>query len=151
MVRILRRAGTRLGNKGWTFVETLVVIAIIMILTGTVGFVAVRAVDRAKVVAARSQLEAFEVALNGYLLDNGAYPTQEQGLAALREKPTLEPLPQGWAGPYLFKPVPKDPWGKEYMYTVPGPGGLPYGIRTFGSDGHEGGDGTAADITSWTL
>lgn len=141
----------RLGNQGWTFVETLVVIAIILVLTGTVGFVAIRAVDRAKVVAARSQIEAFEVALNGYLLDCGAYPTEEQGLEALWEKPVLEPLPEAWAGPYLGKPVPRDPWGRDYQYTVPGPSGLPFGIRSDGSDGMEGGDGSASDLSSWDL
>jgi general secretion pathway protein G len=138
-----------LGTEGWTFVETLVVIAIILILTGTVGFVAIRAVERAKVVAARSQMDAFTIALNGYLLDCGSYPTKEQGLGALWQKPTLEPLPSGWAGPYLDKSVPRDPWGNDYVYDAPGPSGLPYGIRSAGSDGTEGGDGNAKDITTW--
>jgi general secretion pathway protein G len=141
-----RRRRWRLGSEGWTFVETLVVIAIILILTGTVGFVAVKAIERAKAVAARSQLDAFSVALNGYLLDCGDFPSEGQGLAALWQKPTLEPLPEGWNGPYLAKPVPKDPWGNEYEYRKPGPSGLPFSIRSLGSDGQEGGDGAAKDL-----
>ena len=136
-------------DDGWTFVETLIVIAIILILTGTVGFIAFRYIDNAKEVAARSQIETFSLALNAYLFDNGGYPTQDQGLDALWQKPTLEPVPDHWNGPYLQKAVPKDPWGHPYEFKVPGPSGLPFAIRTFGSDGVGGGEGNAKDITSW--
>jgi len=142
-------SGNNNEEDGWTFVETLIVIAIILILTGTVGFIAFRYIDNAKVVAARSQIETFSVALNSYLFDNGSYPTQEQGLQALWQKPSTAPIPTDWKGPYLEKDVPNDPWGHPYQYLVPGPSGLPFGLRSFGSDGVEGGDGNAKDITSW--
>jgi general secretion pathway protein G len=67
----------------------------------------------------------------------------------LGEKPVIEPAPRGWNGPYLARPVPRDAWGHEYEYRTPGPSGLPYGIRSLGADGKEGGDGQDADITSW--
>lgn len=137
------------GEEGWTFVETLIVIAIIFILTGTVGFIAFRYLENAREVAARSQIETFTLALEGYLFDTGGYPTQDQGLDALWQKPALEPVPENWRGPYLRKAVPKDPWGHPYELRVPGPSSLPFGIRSYGSDGTEGGEGSAKDITSW--
>jgi general secretion pathway protein G len=73
----------------------------------------------------------------------------EQGLAALWEKPTLEPVSSGWNGPYLYKNIPKDPWGSMYEYVAPGPNNLPYGIRSYGADGREGGENNDADIYSW--
>ena len=87
--------------------------------------------------------------LNAYFLDTGRYPTSEQGLEALWDRPVLEPVPEGWQGPYLTKELPEDPWGNHYDYFVPGPSGLPYGIRSYGADGSEGGDEAAADIVSW--
>jgi general secretion pathway protein G len=151
-VRYRRRACTtrrRGGEEGWTFIETLIVIAIILILTGTVGFIAFRYVDSAKEVAARSQIDTFTLALNAYLFDNGGYPSQTQGLDALWQKPTAGTEPANWKGTYIERKVPLDPWGHPYQYQVPGPNGLPFGIRSFGSDGAEGGSGNAADITSW--
>lgn len=145
----VRRDSRRRGEEGWTFVETIVVIGIVLILTSTVGFMAFRYIDRAKQAAARNQIETFNLALNMYLLDCQTYPTQEQGLAALWEKPVLEPVPSGWAGPYLGKNVPLDPWGASYRYAVPGPNGLPFGITSLGADNLEGGEGDARDIHSW--
>ncbi len=139
----------RPGEEGWTFVETLVVIAIILILTGTVGFIAFRYIENAREVAAKSQIETFSLALNAYLFDNGSYPTKDQGLQALWQKPTLEPAPSNWRGPYVEKPIPNDPWGHPYDYQVPGPNGLPFGIQSFGSGGVIGGDESAKDITTW--
>jgi general secretion pathway protein G len=130
-------------------VEILIVIAIILILTSTVGFVGYRYLDRARQVTVRSQIETFALALQGYALDCTRYPTQEQGLEALWTKPILEPVPSGWAGPYLDKRIPNDPWGNGYEYTVPGPNGLPYGVRCLGSDGREGGEGNEKDVSSW--
>jgi general secretion pathway protein G len=136
-------------EAGWTFVETLVVIGIVLILTGTVGFVAFRYLDRAKQAAARTQVETLSLALNAYLLDCETYPTEEQGLNALWQKPVIEPVPSGWQGPYVGKKIPTDPWGNEYEYQVPGPNGLPFGVRSFGADGVAGGEGNAADVASW--
>lgn len=137
------------NNDGWTFIETLIVMAIVLILTAAVGFNAVKQLDKAKIVTVKSQIETFSLALDSYYMDNGTYPSQEQGLNALWEKPTSAPEPAGWNGPYLTKPVPKDPWGAEYQYTVPGSSGLPYGVMSYGKDGTEGGENNDADITSW--
>jgi general secretion pathway protein G len=145
-----RETGSLLGDEGgWTFIETLIVIAIIMILSSSVGFVAYRYVERAKSVAARNQIETYALALDSYFVDCAGYPTQEQGLRALWEKPTVAPVPEGWNGPYVGKPVQKDPWGGEYQYSIPGASGLPFGIRSLGADGKEGGDGKDRDISSW--
>jgi general secretion pathway protein G len=136
-------------DEGWTFIETLIVMAIVLILTAAVGFNAVKQLDKAKIVTAKSQIETFSLALDSYYMDNGTYPSQEQGLSALWEKPSSAPEPAEWNGPYLTKPVPRDPWGNEYLYTIPGSGGLPYGICSYGKDGTEGGENSNADITSW--
>ena len=137
------------SSAGWTFMETLIVIAIILVLTSSVGFVAIQNLDKAKIATARSQIDSFSVALESYYIDCGRYPTTEQGLSALWQKPTVEPVSPFWDGPYMLKAIPKDPWGNDYEYRVPGQHGLPYSIRSFGRDGREGGEGKDADITSW--
>jgi general secretion pathway protein G len=136
-------------QAGFTFIEIMVAMMILLILIGAAGFTYIRYVSRARVVGAKNQVEALSIALNSYYLDNGRYPTAEQGLKALWEKPVLEPLPSHWSGPYLDKEVPKDPWGHEYEYKNPGPGGLPFAIRSFGADGVEGGEGNDQDVASW--
>jgi general secretion pathway protein G len=138
------------GEDGWTFMETLIVIAVIMVLTASVGFMAVGSLEKARSAAARTQIDSFCVALEAYYIDCGSYPTEEQGLAALRKKPVVEPVSANWNGPYLYKDPPKDPWGNAYEYSQPGADGNPYGIRSFGADGKEGGSNADADISSWT-
>jgi general secretion pathway protein G len=135
-------------EAGWTFMETIIVLAIVLILTATVGFFFIRNIDKAKLVAARTQIESFELALTQYYLDCGDYPSQEEGLAALRTKPSGGA--EGWDGPYLSKAIPKDPWGHDYVYLRPGPDGSDYGIACLGADGLEGGEGYDADIRSWS-
>jgi len=135
------------GQRGWTFVETLIVIGIILILTSTVGFMAFRYVDKARLVAARNQIEELSMALHSYYMDCKQYPSPQQGLDALWEKPVLEPVPLEWSGPYLSKKLSADPWGRPYKYNVPGPNGLPFGIVSLGAGGVEGGDG---NIQSWS-
>lgn len=137
------------NQDGWTFVETLIVIAIVLILTSTVGFMAFKYIDKAKIVTAKSQLENLSLALNTYYMDCKRYPTEDQGLNSLWEKPNLEPIPEDWNGPYLNKPIPSDPWGNPYQYIIPGPSGLPFGIQTLGSDGTEGGEENDKDINTW--
>ena len=137
------------NEDGWTFVETLIVISIVLILTSTVSFMGFRYVGKAKIVAARTQIENFSMALDTYFMDNMRYPIEEQGLVSLWEKPILEPVPEDWDGPYLKKSLAKDPWKNNYEYTVPGPHGLPYGISSLGSDGLTGGEGDDRDISSW--
>ncbi|MEE1181438.1 MAG: type II secretion system major pseudopilin GspG [Treponema sp.] len=136
-------------EDGWTFMETLIVIAIILILTATVGFMAINSLEKSRVAAARTQIESFATAIEAYYIDCGNFPTTEQGLSALRKKPETAPSSENWSGPYIYKDVPKDPWGYEYEYTSPAPDGSPYGIRSFGADGIEGGENKNADIKSW--
>jgi general secretion pathway protein G len=136
-------------QAGFTFIEIMVAMMILLILIGTAGFTYVRYVSRARVVAARNQIESFSIALGTYFLDCDRYPTTQQGLQALWEKPILQPVPSGWDGPYLDRELPEDPWGKDYEYTAPGPSGQPYGIRSLGADGMEGGEGNDRDIVSW--
>ena len=146
--RCLTRAYRSLGSQeGWTFVETLIVIGIILILTSTVGLMAFRYVDKARVVATRNQIDELSMALHSYYLDCKGYPSAQQGLDALWEKPVLEPVPSEWDGPYLTKKIQNDPWGHPYKYTVPGPNGLPFGIASFGPSGVEGAEGS---IASWS-
>ena len=105
-----------------------------------------RTTDTAKITAARTQIESFTNALGQYKLDTGTFPTTEQGLQALRVKP--QDATQ-WAGPYMTKEIPKDPWGHDYVYKYPGEHGDEPDIVCYGQDGQPGGEGLAADIDSW--
>lgn len=134
---------------GFTYVETLVCLAVVLILTLAVSVSAIKLIDRAKETKCRKEIQAFEQALEEYYVDCGRFPSQEQGLKALWEKPVLYPVPVKWNGPYLNSEVPLDPWGNEYVYKVPGTNNLPYEIISYGSDGEKGGDGTKEDIYSW--
>jgi general secretion pathway protein G len=136
-------------DEGFTFVETIIVIAIILILSAGVGISAVKYIERAKTAACRNQIETLRLALQAYYLDCGTYPTQAQALKALWEKPVLAPVPAGWNGPYLDRQAPLDPWGNEYRYKNPGDKNLPFTIISYSADGKEGGEGQNADIVSW--
>lgn len=137
----------RKQTEGWTFIETLIVMAIVLILTASVGISAIKQLDKAKIVTAKSQIETFSLALDSYYMDIGDYPTQDEGLDALWTAPSS--ADNKWNGPYLSKAVPKDPWENDYIYTIPGENNLPYGICSYGKDGLEGGEGNDADIKSW--
>jgi general secretion pathway protein G len=111
-------------------------------------------VGTAKTTAAKSQLEVFELSLVQYRLDNDSYPTTEQGLAALRDRPTTPgrdgELPRNWKGPYLTRMLPLDPWGRPYLYVQPGVANpASYDLYSLGRDGRTGGEGEDADVTSW--
>ena len=142
----LRRRPTRADSEsGFTLVEMLVVITIIGLVMGLVGPRVLSYLGDAKVKAAKLQIESFGSALDLYYLDVGSYPSASEGLTALVERPANAPV---WNGPYLKNAsVPADPWGHVYVYQVPGERG-PYQIVSLGSDGQEGGTGTAADIRS---
>jgi general secretion pathway protein G len=139
----------RNDEAGWTFMETIIVLAIVLILTATVGVVFIQWVGKGKVVAARTQIESFDLALTQYYMDCGDYPSQDDGLKALFQKPSGGEGAEGWDGPYLQKSLPKDPWRRDYIYAKPGPNDSPYGVSSLGADGLEGGTGKNADITSW--
>jgi general secretion pathway protein G len=137
-------------HSGFTLIEILVVIIVIGLLAGLVGPRILGRVSEAKSATARTQIELIGVALDNYRLDNGAYPTTDQSLGALQERPAREPIPINWRGPYLKKAIPQDPWGRGYSYSSPGehsPTG--YDLWTLGRDGQPGGDDDNADVTSW--
>ncbi len=141
----------RVSNaSGLTLIEIVVVIIVLGLLAGLVGPQIIGRVSQAKSETARTQVELFAVALDNYRLDNGRYPTTEQGLEALRTKPTREPIPANWRGPYLRKDVPVDPWGQPYLYKSPGDENPTlYDLYTLGRDGQPGGEDEDADIQSW--
>ena len=106
------------ADKGFTFIETIVAISIILILSAAVGFSAIRYIEKARIAACRNQIETFRLALQSYFLDCSQYPTEAQGLQALWEKPSLAPVPSRWDGPYLDRQIPLDPWGNKYLYKI---------------------------------
>ena len=128
--------------KGFTLLELLVVIVIIGLLAGYVAPRYFGQVGKSEVQVARAQLDSLEKALDQYRLDNRHYPSAEQGLDALVTKPANE---TAWGGPYLKKAVPNDPWGRPYVYRVPGSRGE-FDLYSLGRDGKPGGSGEDADI-----
>ena len=130
--------------RGFTLLELLVVVAIIGLLAGYVAPRYFGQVGRSEVNAAKAQMDAIEKALDQYRLDTGSYPSNELGLNALVQRPPNEPK---WNGPYLRKAVPPDPWGKPYMYRMPGEKG-DYDLISYGKDGQPGGTGESADLTN---
>jgi general secretion pathway protein G len=147
--RPFRRASWRArrrSERGYTLIEILVVISIIGLIMALVGPRVLNYLTESKVKTARIQIQSFASALDLFYLDAGRYPTSAEGLAVL-VRPTAGIT--AWNGPYLKGGVvPNDPWGKPYVYRSPGEHGA-YDVVSFGSDGQEGGTGTAADITSW--
>lgn len=136
----------RRRQRGFTLVEMLVVITIIGLIMGLVGPRVLNYLSEAKVKSARIQIQSLASALDLFYLDSGRYPSSSEGLNAL-VRPTSGLA--AWNGPYLKGgAVPSDPWGRPYIYRSPGEHG-PYDIISYGSDGQEGGSGTAADIASW--
>lgn len=139
-----------LRSVGFTLLEILVVLAVIGVLAALVAPNVFRHLGTAKEATARSQIEMLGTALDAYRLDNGRYPTTEQGLAALWMEPVSEPRPLNWRGPYVRKAVPADPWGTAYQYTSSGPTSpSSFDLLSYGADGRPGGEGEAADIKSW--
>ena len=159
--RILGKKGKKTAlsdlNAGFTFVETLAVLAVTAVLASQVTVAAHAMLQRSRVAGTQTQIESFRLALQSYYVDCGSFPTEEQGLQALWKKPSIEPVPENWDGPYTDKAVPKDPWGMEYHYAVSGspamppetPEGIPFVIYSLGADKKEGGSGHDKDILTW--
>lgn len=147
--------------EGFTFVETLVVLAIGAVLSAGTYLSAVKMIETAKKVTAKNQISQYSSALHSYFLDCGRFPTTEQGLEALWEKPVLFPVPDSWDGPYLEKKISADPWGNSYKYLSAESDYLPQGlpeklsfvITSFGSNRKEESSFSASDvgddIVSW--
>lgn len=135
----------RISQSGFTLLELLVVMVIIGLLAGYVGPRFFSQIGKSEVKAARAQIDALEKALDQFRLDNGRYPTTEEGLKALVERPSTT---SKWSGPYLKKAVPLDPWERPYIYKAPGEHGE-YDLSSLGKDGQAGGTEEAADITNW--
>ena len=132
-------------NDGFTLVELLVVMIIIGLLAALVGPRFIRQEEKAKVKAARAQIELLSTALDTFRLDVGRYPSSQEGLEALRTQPGGI---ERWDGPYLKKDVQADPWGRAYIYRFPGTHG-DFDLISMGADGQEGGDGDNAYIVNW--
>jgi len=140
------------NQKGFSFIELMVVIVILGILAGMTIPRYMGRTDEAKAIKAKVDIAAIGTSLKMYLLDNGAYPTTEQGLLSLIKKPDTEPSAPNWnKNGYLDKKkLPKDPWGREYIYICPGIH-EEFDIFSYGGDEAPGGKGRNADIRSWEL
>lgn len=139
-------------QAGFTLLEIIIVVLILSLLVGIVAPKIMGRADEAKVADAKIQIRNFETALKLFKLDNGFYPTTEQGLEALITKPASGRVPANYKeGGYLEqKKIPLDPWGNPYLYIAPGTHG-DIDILSYGSDGKEGGEGKDADITNWNM
>jgi general secretion pathway protein G len=132
-------------QAGFTLIELMIVLFILGLLAALVAPRLMGRVGKAKQKTAQTQIQMLATALDLYQLDVGRYPTEEEGLKSLYAKP--ESL-SGWSGPYMDKAVPKDPWGRDYVYKCPGEHG-PYDLSSLGADGQPGGEGENADISNW--
>ena len=147
----------RKNFEAFTFVETLAVLAITAALTAGCTISVTKLITSAKKTSARNQIEQYSAALQTYFLDCGRFPTTEQGLAALWEKPVLYPIPENWDGPYLERRPAADPWGTNFEYlsaessVMPSevPANLPYVLICYGADKEKGGSANGTDIVSW--
>jgi general secretion pathway protein G len=130
---------------GFTLIELMIVLFILGLLAALVAPRLMGRVGKAKQKTAQAQIQLLGTALDLFHLDVGRYPTDEEGVRSLYQRP--ESLP-AWGGPYLDKPPPKDPWGRDYAYKYPGEHG-PYDLWSLGADGQPGGEGESVDITNW--
>lgn len=141
------------NQKGFTLIEIMVVVIILAMLAGLVLPRIIGQEEKARVETAKIQIRSLESALDGYKLDNGFYPTTDQGLIALIKKPESGRVPTRWREGGYLKParIPKDPWDREYQYFSPGNEGRDYELISYGADGEPGGEGKSADIESWKI
>jgi general secretion pathway protein G len=138
----------RQAQRGFTLIEIMVVVVILGILAAMVAPKILSRPDQAKVTVARSDIETISQALELFRLDNGFYPSTDQGLDALVKKPTITPEPRNWNPEGYLKKAPVDPWGNPYIYLQPGNHGK-YDLYSQGADSREGGEGLDADVTNW--
>lgn len=143
-MKLIRPLGARRA-AGFTLLELLVVMVIIGMLAGFVAPKFFAQIGKSETKTARAQIDALEKSLDQYRLDVGHYPSTEQGLSALNERPAGEAK---WSGPYLKKTVPLDPWSHPYIYKFPGEHGE-FDLYSYAKDGQPGGSGEAEYIVSW--
>ncbi len=144
----------KMNNRGFTLLEIMVVVVILSILALYVAPKIIGRPQEARINAAKIQIKSLETALKMYKLDNGTYPSTEQGLDALVQAPETGQLAKKWRkGGYLEKGrVPKDPWGNEYIYLCPGVHNPDsFDLLSYGPDGEPGGEEENADITNWEI
>lgn len=137
-----RRASSR---RAFTLIEMLVVILILAILAALIIPRLIGRTSDAKIAKSKADIATVSSLLQQYRLDNDRYPTTEEGLNALRVKPSSA---RAWKGPYITKDIPMDAWGNPYVYQSPGPDGQDFLVTSYGADGAPGGEGDASDITS---
>ncbi|MFJ6023503.1 type II secretion system major pseudopilin GspG [Brevundimonas sp. NPDC092305] len=136
----------RRRRQGLTLVEMIVVLAIIALVAVMIVPNVIGRPDQARVTVAKTDLKAIAAALRMYRLDNGDYPTTEQGLKALVERPASDPQPANWNSEGYLPEPPKDPWGRDYVYRSPGQT-AGFDLMSYGKDGEPGGEGLDADLT----
>ena len=137
-------------QRGFTLIEIMVVVVILGILAALVVPQVMNRPDQAKVTVAKGDIKAIAAALDMYKLDNFNYPSTQQGLTALVEKPSGNPQPSNWSRDGYLMRVPKDPWGNDYQYLSPGTQGQ-FDLYSLGADGKQGGSDLNADIGNWDL
>ncbi len=138
------------SQRGFTLIEIMVVVVILGILAGIVVPRLLDEPEKARRISAATQIRSFEEALSMFKLENGFYPSTEQGLRALVEKPTSGRIPARFKEGGYIKKIPLDPWGQEYRYLSPGAHG-DFDLFSYGPDGESGGEGENADIANWAL
>lgn len=148
MVDVTVRTAMRSPVRGFTLLEIMVVVVILGILAALVAPQIMGRIDDAAIAKAKQDIRAYETALNLFRLDNFKYPTTEQGLRALVERPSDSTIRNWKQGGYIDS-MRNDPWGNEYQYVYPGSHGKEFDLYTLGADGQEGGEGINADIANW--
>ena len=138
------------NERGFTLIEIMVVVVILALLAGIIVPKIVSRPEEARRAKAAIQIKEIEASLNLFKIDNGFYPSTEQGLSALVTAPTGGEIPRHYKEGGYLKKVPKDPWEQEYVYLAPGEHGE-FDLISFGPDGEEGGEGRNADIESWNI
>ncbi len=147
----MKRTQTRAADAGFTLLEIMIVVMIIGLLMTAIATQLLGRAQQAQVELAATQMQQIVQSLELYRLDNGRYPTTEQGLAALVREPASEPAPRRWApGGYAKRKLLMDPWGETYQYTRPGVhNARTFDLYSYGPDGLEGGEAADADIVNW--